>query len=142
MSLKLKKMYKANVDKAMGMVSMIERSMQDLEGAQINSDVYNVLKDGDAMIKELQAKVKIEDLEQIKENTEEAMQLNQEITDFMTAGSLDDSTFLKELDVIENEQVKAELDRPELQIPITKVDKQENPSQEVFNTEEKKLVEA
>jgi len=53
MAIKLKKMYSANIDKANGMIIMIEKSIQNLEGAQINKNVYDVLKEGDTVLREL-----------------------------------------------------------------------------------------
>lgn len=123
MALKLKKIYNAEIDKAQGMVNMLERSIMDLDSTQINSQVYEVLKDGNKMIKELQAKVSIEDLEQIKEDSEEAAALNKEISDFMSAKSLDDNVFLQELDKIENDQVKAEIVIPDNEVPTTEIKK-------------------
>ena len=141
MALKLKKMYEANVEKANGMINILTKSMQDLDGAQINSDVYNVLKEGDNMIKEMQSKVKIEDLEQIKENTEEAMQMSNEISEFMSANKLDDANFLNELDNIESMQIIAEINSPEMAVPINKVNEPSKPvTLEAQPSEEKVLL--
>ena len=121
-ALKLKKMYNGNIDKANGMIAMIEKTISNLEAAIIDNEVINVLKDGDKVIKELQSTVSIEDLQNIKEDTEQAMELNNQIAEYLSANHYDESSFITELEGIENDQIKEELDSAKMHVPTHNIE--------------------
>ena len=70
-AMKLKKMYEATKDKVCGMVHMLETTIISLEQAQMDVDVYQALKQGDEVLKQVTSKVNVEAFQEIYENQQE-----------------------------------------------------------------------
>jgi len=139
LALKLKKMYTKQIENANNMIAMLEKTKVDLESSALTEQVYNTLKDGTITMKELQAKVSIADLEDLRDESEEIMRLNNEVTEFFKGKTNDEQNVLKELDEIEEQTIKQEMDDPSLKIPIHEVphvnegDKVASPSHEIIS---------
>ena len=102
MALKLKKMFDKEIEKANGMQFTLEKAVNDIEEAKLNVNVYEVLKEGDAVLQNISNKVSLADLEEIYENQQEREQAQEEISDFMKENVIQEEEFDAELEALDD----------------------------------------
>lgn len=98
--LRKKKYQEQTLSRADGQVETLERMMQDIEFAQIETRVVDGLKDGNEALKKLHEMLSIDEIERVMDDTREAVEKQQEI-DEMLSGALTNE---------EEGEVEAELD--------------------------------
>lgn len=104
--LRKKKFQESLLDKTDKQLENIERMVHDLEFAQIEVQVVEGLKNGNAALKKINQLLSVEDVEKILEDTQEAVEFQQEI-DSLLAGGLtaeDEDDVLQELEQIVKDQ--------------------------------------
>uniref|UniRef100_A0A5S6R678 Charged multivesicular body protein 6 n=1 Tax=Trichuris muris TaxID=70415 RepID=A0A5S6R678_TRIMR len=72
------------VEKTSAQLDAIERIIHDVEFAQIEMDVMESLKVGNACLKSLNDAIRLEDVEKILDETQEAAQYQQEVTSIIS----------------------------------------------------------
>ena len=95
--------------------------IQGIESAQADLQVFEALKEGDAVLKDLQQKVSIEDWEDLYESHQENMDVRQMEID-MFGDVLKDDDLAAELDDLVAEEAAAEMAGPVGTGAITQVD--------------------
>ena len=127
-AMKIKKMHEQTRNKAIGMIQMLEQTISNLDGAIMDSEVYQALKNGDNVIKELRSQVNINDLEDIYDNIKE----HNEVAEFIEKEVVNEQEYMDELDKLEDleNQVSAkdviqELNDPKLKAPKGKLEENE-----------------
>ena len=146
MALKMKKMHDVEIEKAMNIQFTLESTIQKIEESEVNVNVYEVLKEGDRVLKDLDSKVSLPDLEDIYENQQERNEVQQEIADFMTSNVLNEGDFEDELNNLEEEledldevQIQNKIDSEQLKAPVTPIEIEQKPAK-VKNTNERQPV--
>ena len=76
------KMYQEQIKTAEGQLEMIETQINQIETAQNQRDVFNVLKQGNDILKKLQEEVNVEKIQEISDDLNELKEQNDEITQF------------------------------------------------------------
>ena len=71
--LKKKKFVEAEVTKCNGQTIKMQEMIQGIESAQADLEIYEALKEGDAVLKDLHQKVSIEDWEELYASHQENM---------------------------------------------------------------------
>ena len=102
-ALKLKKMFESTLDKSLGVVQMIERTIIVLEETAFDAGIYEILKDGDKVIKELRSQANLENFQELYEN------INQydELAEYIEKEVIGDKEYLDELKELEDKLVQA-----------------------------------
>lgn len=107
--LKKKRYQDQLLDKTENQISNLERMVQDIEFAQIETKVIEGLKVGNDCLKKMHEVMSIEEVERIMDETQDAIDYQRQIDD-MLAGSLtqeDEDAVLAELEAItEGEEVE------------------------------------
>ena len=89
----------------------LQETMQGIESAQADMEVFAALKEGDAVLKGLHQKVSIEDWTQLYEDHEENMDIRQQEIE-MFGEPLNDDALADELDALVALDAEAELEGP------------------------------
>ena len=97
--LKQKKFVEAEVNKCNGAQIKLQETMQAIESAQADVEVFAALKQGDAVLKGLQQQVSIEDWEELYASHKENMEIRQMEID-MFGEALNDDALADELDLL------------------------------------------
>eukprot|EP00090_Calanus_glacialis_P041758 TRINITY_DN74285_c0_g1_i1.p1 TRINITY_DN74285_c0_g1~~TRINITY_DN74285_c0_g1_i1.p1 ORF type:complete len:236 (-),score=81.02 TRINITY_DN74285_c0_g1_i1:139-795(-) len=98
--LRKKKFQEGLLEKTDGQLDNLERLVHDIEFAQVQKEVLDGLKDGNAALEKANAMFSIDEIEDILADTQEASEKQQEITD-MLSGQLtqeDEDDVIAELD--------------------------------------------
>ncbi|CAF0922256.1 unnamed protein product [Rotaria sordida] len=98
--LRKKKMLEMQLDKSEGILENVERMTHELEFAQVQVDVVNSLRQGTDALKKMNEILKLEDIEKLMEDSREAMEYQNEVSNLL-AGSLSRA---------DEQDVEAELD--------------------------------
>jgi len=108
--LRKKKFQEGLLEKTDGQLDNIERMVHDIEFAQIESKVIQGLKSGNEALKKMHELMSIEDVERIMDETNEAVEYQQEIDALLAGGltSQDEDDVLDEL----NEMIKSSMPEP------------------------------
>ena len=134
--LRKKKFQEGLLDKTDGQLDNLERLVHDLEFAQVEKQVLDGLKIGNEALKKANAVFSIEEIEQIMDDTAEAIAKQKEI-DELLSGQLtqeDEDDVLRELDQL----VEAEAEHQrELEAELPEVPTDELPEQEIVPEAEK-----
>ena len=77
LALKKRNYHNSLLEKTHDQLWNLEQLVQSIEFAQVESRVFSGLKAGNEILKELQAEIKIEDVEQLMEDTAEAVAYQQ-----------------------------------------------------------------
>merc|ERR1712179_557640 len=99
--LRKKKFQEGLLEKTDGQLDNLERLVHDIEFAQVQKQVIDGLKDGNAALEKANAMFSIDEIEDILADTQEAAEKQQEITD-MLSGQLtqeDEDDVIAELDL-------------------------------------------
>ena len=130
--LKQKKFVEKEIEKASGAQMMLEQTLSSIESAQADVEVYKALKAGDAVLKDLQAKVSIDDWEELYADHKENLRMRDMEVE-MFGQELNQAELLDELEELEAAQAAKELgDLEPLAIktpPKVEVEEQEEPVQ-------------
>ena len=108
MYLKQKKFQDKEIEKASAATLMLQETLGTIESAIADAEVYKALKQGDAIIKELQAQVSIEDWEGLMDDHKEHL-ANQQREAELFGEPLKDEDLLNELEELERLDAEAEL---------------------------------
>merc|ERR1712098_359219 len=98
--LRKKKFQEGLIEKTDGQLDNLERLVQDIEFAQVQKQVIDGLKDGNAALEKANAMFSIEEIEDILADTQEASEKQQEISDLLSG----------QLTQADEEEVELELD--------------------------------
>ncbi|KAK4318477.1 hypothetical protein Pmani_010519 [Petrolisthes manimaculis] len=116
--LRKKRFIEEQLKKTDGTLENIEKMIQDIEFAQIEMKVVDSLKVGNEALKQVNQMLNIEDVERILDETQEAAEKQQEISDLLSGGTLtedDESAVEEELDALIAAAVEKQL--PEAPTP-------------------------
>ncbi|CAF0864308.1 unnamed protein product [Adineta ricciae] len=98
--LRKKKMLESQLDKSENILENVERMTHDLEFAQVQVDVVHSLKQGNDALKKMNELLKLEDIEKLMEDSREAVEYQNEVSNLLSGG----------LSRVDEEDVEAELD--------------------------------
>ena len=82
--LRKKKFQEGLLEKTDGQLDNLERLVHDIEFAQVQKEVLDGLKDGNAALEKANAMFSIDEIEDILADTQEASEKQQEITDMLS----------------------------------------------------------
>ena len=135
------KMYQEQIKASEGKLEMIETQISQIETAQNQLDVFNVLKQGNNILKKLQEEVNVEKIQEIADDLNELKEQNDEITQFFKEKGIEendeeiDNELDKLIDSIQKEEGKIDL-------PLANKEKiEENDNIEINEEKEKKNIE-
>ncbi|XP_042210264.1 charged multivesicular body protein 6-A-like [Homarus americanus] len=125
--LRKKRFIEEQLKKTDGTLENIERMIQDIEFSQIELQVVDSLKVGNESLKQINEMLSVEDVERILDETQEAVEKQQEIDALLSGGLLteeDETAVEEELDAIIAEAVQKQLpeaptavENPEVLLP-------------------------
>ena len=122
--LRKKKFQESLLEKTDGQLDNIDRMVNDLEFAQVESQVVQGLKVGNESLKKLHQLLSLDDVEKIMDETREGIEYQQEIDDLLSGGltSQDEDDVLAELDaIVQQDSVADQLpDVPDDELPEEK----------------------
>lgn len=121
--LRKKKFQESLLVKTDGQLDNIDRMVNDLEFAQVESQVVQGLKVGNESLKKLHQLLSLEDVEKIMDETREGIEYQQEIDDLLSGGlsAQDEDDVLAELDAIVQSTVTDQLPEvPDDELPEEK----------------------
>ena len=111
------KMYQEQIKTAEGQLEMIENQITQIESAQNKKDVFNILKQGNDVLKKLQEEVNVEKLQEISDDMNDLKEQNDEITQFFKERGIeeDEGEIDDELNKLINsvQQEDAKIDLPQ-----------------------------
>ena len=90
---------------------MLNQTLQGIESAQADIEIHKALKEGDAVLKDLHAKVSIDDWEELYEDHKENMKMHDMEVE-MFGEALKDEDLLADLDQLEAEEAAKEMADP------------------------------
>lgn len=135
------KMYQEQIKASEGKLEMIETQISQIETAQNQLDVFNVLKQGNNILKKLQEEVNVEKIQEIADDLNELKEQNDEITQFFKEKGIEendeeiDNELDKLIDSVQKEEGKIDL-------PLANKEKiEENDNIEINEEKEKKNIE-
>ena len=135
------KMYQEQIKASEGKLEMIETQISQIETAQNQLDVFNVLKQGNNILKKLQEEVNVEKIQEIADDLNELKEQNDEITQFFKEKGIEendeeiDNELDKLIDSVQKEEGKIDL-------PLANKEKfEENDNIENNEEKEKKNIE-
>lgn len=113
-SLKRKKMYESEVAKLEGSRMNLEQQMFAIEGASMNRNIFDSLKTGNQVLKEVHGEIKIDDVDKLKDDMEEQQDLLQEMNEAISQpigfmASVDEDELLNELDELEAKEMESQM---------------------------------
>jgi len=123
--LRKKKFQEGLLVKTDGQLDNIERMVHDIEFAQIEAKVIDGLKSGNEALKKMHQMMSIEDVERIMDETQEAVEYQQEIDAILCGGltDQDEDDVLSELDdMIKSSLPDAEAAEEDVQLPDVPTD--------------------
>ena len=135
------KMYQEQIKSSEGKLEMIETQISQIETAQNQLDVFNVLKQGNNILKKLQEEVNVEKIQEIADDLNELKEQNDAITQFFKEKGIEendeeiDNELDKLIDSVQKEEGKIDL-------PLANKEKfEENDNIENNEEKEKKNIE-
>ena len=106
--LKQKKFQEKEIEKASAATLMLQETLGNIESAIADAEVFKALKQGDAIIKELQAQVSIEDWEGLMDDHKENLAQQQREAELF-GEPLKDDDLMNELEELERLEAEAEM---------------------------------
>ncbi|XP_069786055.1 charged multivesicular body protein 6 [Narcine bancroftii] len=106
--LKKKRYQEQLLDKTEVQISNLEQMVQDIEFAQIEMKVIEGLKIGNDCLQKMHEMMSIEEVERIMDETQEAVEYQQQIDEILAGGLSqdDEDAILAELDAITQEEIE------------------------------------
>eukprot|EP01027_Heterolobosea_sp_BB2_P001660 GEZU01002483.1.p1 GENE.GEZU01002483.1~~GEZU01002483.1.p1 ORF type:complete len:215 (-),score=78.20 GEZU01002483.1:370-1014(-) len=111
LALKKKKYQQQLLDKTEGQLNNIQEMIDSIDFAQIEKKVFDGLQQGTAALKEIQKELSIEAVEKLMEESQEAIEYQQEVSRILSErlGSADEDDALRDLEALEAAMMKEEL---------------------------------
>ena len=109
--LRKKKFIEAEVNKMNGATIQLQQTLLSIESAAADLDIFTALKEGDAVLKDLHAKVSIQDWEELYESHQENMEVRQMEIDLFGA-ELQEEDLAAELDQLVAEDAMKDMELP------------------------------
>lgn len=105
-ALKRKKLYEGEIGKLEGARMNLEQQLFAVEGASMNKNIFDSLKTGNTVLKQMHGNMKIEDVDKLKDDMEEQQEMLNELNEAISApigmlSSVDDDELMNELDELE-----------------------------------------
>ena len=91
------KLHEAQMKTYYGQLEMIENQVNQIESAENLQNVYTVLNNGNAVLKKMQDKVKIEEWEKVKDDLEELKEKDKEVSDFLKEYGINEAEYDNEV---------------------------------------------
>ena len=119
-ALKRKKLYESEIGKLEGARMNLEQQLFAVEGASMNRSIFESLKTGNTVLKQMHGNMKIEDVDKLKDEMEEQQDMLNELNEAISApigmlGTVDDDELMNELDELEAKEYESgmlEMDAP------------------------------
>ena len=119
-ALKRKKLYESEIGKLEGARMNLEQQLFAVEGASMNRNIFESLKTGNNVLKQMHGNMKIEDVDRLKDDMEEQQDMLNELNEAISApigmlGTVDDDELMNELDELEAKEYESgmlEMDAP------------------------------
>ena len=119
-ALKRKKLYESEIGKLEGARMNLEQQLFAVEGASMNRNIFESLKTGNNVLKQMHGNMKIEDVDRLKDDMEEQQDMLNELNEAISApigmlGTVDDDELMNELDELEAREYESgmlEMDAP------------------------------
>ena len=110
--LKRKKLYEGEIGKLEGARMNLEQQLFAIEGASMNKNIFDSLKTGNQVLKQVHGDMKIEDVDKLKDEMEEQQDMLNELNDAISApigglANIDDEELMNELDELEAREYEA-----------------------------------
>lgn len=110
--LKRKKLYEGEIGKLEGARMNLEQQLFAIEGASMNKNIFDSLKTGNQVLKQVHGDMKIEDVDKLKDEMEEQQDMLNELNDAISApigglANIDDDELMNELDELEAREYEA-----------------------------------
>ena len=104
--LKRKKLYEGEIGKLEGARMNLEQQLFAIEGASMNKNIFDSLKTGNQVLKQVHGDMKIEDVDKLKDEMEEQQEMLNELNEAISQpigglSQLDDEDLMNELDELE-----------------------------------------
>merc|ERR1711879_371612 len=125
------------LSKTEGELLNIEKLIQEIDFATMQADLVKAMEQGTRALEQINSEMKIEDVEKLMEDTEEAIAYQQEVSDILSGqlNQVDEDDVLEELALIEQEEADAislampdaptkELEQPEQEVKVVKAEPQ------------------
>ncbi len=124
-AVKLKKMYEKTKEKMQGAAVTLDKSISGIEQARMDVDVYQALKEGDAVLKEVRSKVTLQDFEEVYDNQQERNQVTEYLANSL--GAEDEHEYAEDLQKLEDklngvDEVQIRLEGEDLRAPTGKLE--------------------
>ncbi|CAG9319558.1 unnamed protein product [Blepharisma stoltei] len=112
--LKRKKMYESEVAKLEGSRMNLEQQLFAIEGASMNKNIFDSLKTGNQVLKDVHGEIKIEDVDRLKDDMEEQQDLLQEMNEAISQpigilSTMDEDELMDELDQLEAKEYEKDM---------------------------------
>eukprot|EP00270_Netrium_digitus_P010244 TRINITY_DN3167_c0_g1_i1.p1 TRINITY_DN3167_c0_g1~~TRINITY_DN3167_c0_g1_i1.p1 ORF type:complete len:219 (+),score=93.53 TRINITY_DN3167_c0_g1_i1:110-766(+) len=130
-ALRRRKLQEEMLKKADVWVMNVEQQLADIEVASRQKEVFESMKAGQAAIKQLQSHIRIEDVEKLVEETEDAKEYQNELKDLMAQQQLtveEEEAVNEEFAKLEEELGMTELEEMEASLPPAPSHAVESPS--------------
>ena len=98
--LKQKKFQQKEIEKATGATLMLQQTLNNIESAIADAEIFKALKQGDSVIKELQAQVSIDDWEALMDDHKENLAVQKREQELF-GKVLEEEDLLSELEALE-----------------------------------------
>lgn len=107
--LKRRKLYESEIAKLEGARMNLEQQLFAIEGASMNKNIFDSLKTGNQVLKQVHGDMKIEDVDKLKDEMEEQQDMLNELNEAISAPigaltSVDDDELMDELDQLEAQE--------------------------------------
>lgn len=127
--LRKKKYQEKLLDSARQKLANIEEMIVNIEEAQMQQEIAKAMQQGTEVLKQINAQMSIEEIEQIMDDTQEAIEYQNEVNALLSQSLTDedDEDVLKELALIEQEEADTQaLEMPDVPMSNVNVDKDKN----------------
>lgn len=119
-ALKRKKLYESEIGKLEGARMNLEQQLFAIEGASMNKNIFESLKTGNTVLKQVHGDMKIEDVDKLKDEMEEQQEMLNELNEAISQpigmlSTVDDDELMNELDELEAKEYETgmlDLDAP------------------------------
>lgn len=107
-ALRCKRMYEETINKNYGAIMMLKQAEINLESVMQDKEFLKIVKEADAITKELRSKASIADFEKLYIDIQDRQDQNAEINQMFSEMGLDDDDIKDELDKLGNENPSSE----------------------------------
>ena len=125
-ALKRKKLYESEIGKLEGARMNLEQQLFAVEGASMNKSIFESLKTGNNMLKQVHGGMKIEDVDKLKDEMEEQQDMLNEVNQAISApigimNTGDDEELMNELDELEAKEYESGM--LEMNLPVVNTER-------------------